>query len=520
MSGKNVFNSVHVPKVGTSRFDLSHDVKLSLSMGNLVPINCMEVIPGDKFNIRSEVMLRFAPMVAPVMHRINVFIHYFFVPNRLVWSNWQKFITDNEGKGNVPAPPMQRLETPIAVGSLGDYMGLPTGVSNLRFSLIPFSAYQLIFNEYYRDQNLQSEVLYQLSDGQTTSGDNAILHMRRRAWMHDYFTASLPFAQKGGAVSIPLGNFEDVPLQSVWNGSQSVIRNSASGTPISGGASSVLRFDTPGGMTANPGTGGSLNAYLDNSQQLIAKTSQLSEATAATINDLRRAFRLQEWLEKMARGGSRYIEQNLVHFGVRSSDARLQRPEFIGGSKQPVIISEVLQTSESQETPQGSMAGHGISASSGKTISYYAEEHGYLIGIMSVMPVTAYQQGIPRHFSRMSHLDYAWPTFAHIGEQAVLNKEIYADGTVDDEGTWGYVPRYSEYRYLDSRVAGAFRDTLSFWHLGRIFGSRPALNASFIECNPRNDIFAVPSETQNLWSQVYNSVSVKRKLPKYGTPMM
>lgn len=248
---------------------------------------------------------------------------------------------------------------------------------------------------------------------------------------------------------------------------------------------------------------------------------------AATINDLRRAFRLQEWLEKMARGGSRYIEQILVHFGVKSSDARLQRPEFLGGSKLPVIVSEVLQTAQDissvdDSTPLGTMAGHGLSAGRGNNISYYAEEHGYIFGIMSVTPLTAYQQGLHRHWTRRSYLDYAWPSFAHIGEQEVLNKELYFDSSDDkNDETFGYVPRYSEYKYMASRVAGDFRENLAFWHLGRIFESRPALNTEFIECNPRKDIFAVQdNDTQSLWSHVYHSIRVTRRLPKYGTPTL
>ncbi len=250
-----------------------------------------------------------------------------------------------------------------------------------------------------------------------------------------------------------------------------------------------------------------------------------SEAESVSINNLRTSMKVQEWLEKLARGGSRYIEVIGSMFGVRGSDARLQRPEYIGGSKQPVIISEVLQTSESSTTPQGSMAGHGLSAGRGKQFSYYTEEHGYIIGIASILPDTAYQQGVPRHFSRTDNLDYAWPTLAHLGEQEILNKELYYAGDGADEETFGYIPRYSEYRYVPSRVAGDFRENLAFWHLGRIFDSRPNLNKSFIKAQSdvsggiRNDIFAVEDpSSQKMWCHFFHQVHSRRKLPKYGTP--
>lgn len=509
---RNVFNSISVRRPKSSNFDLSHDVKLGMKMGQLTPVCVLECIPGDKFNIRTEAMLRMAPMVAPVMHNVNVYTHYFFVPNRLVWPNWEKFITDNNGKGNVPAPPVIDLTSAeLGSGSLGDYLGLPIGKNTNAVSAIPFAAYQLIYNDYYRDQNLQPDLgsngtkQILLNDGPQDVGLNKKTHlnaMRRRAWEHDYFTASLPFAQKGDAVDVPITFDNNVPV--------------------------VIN------MTASPGSlapiGSGPDAYVQrqnldgsNDAKLYAWTDGQDSAEGdLTINNLRRAFRLQEWLEKMARGGSRYVEQILVHFGVKSSDARLNRPEYLGGTKAPVIISEVLQTSSSDDTtPQGTMAGHGISANSGKNINFFCEEHGYIIGIMSIIPRTAYQQGIPRHFTRTSHLDYAWPTFAHIGEQEVLNKEIYhdpADGL--NEKVFGYVPRYSEYRYQSSRVAGDFRTTLNFWHLGRVFGTRPVLNASFVSCLPRNDIFAVTTDSQNIWAHCFHKIRVNRRLPKYGTPTL
>lgn len=509
---RNIFNTIQVRKPKTSNFDMSHDLKLGMKMGTLTPVSVLECIPGDKWNIRTEVMLRMAPMVAPVMHNVTVTTHYFFVPNRLVWPNWEKFITDNNGKGNVPAPPVMN-QFAVSSGSLADYLGLPlSSANNEPVSAIPFAAYQLIYNEYYRDQNLQNDNgkngsgTIILDDGlQSVAKVGSLAPLRRRAWEHDYFTASLPFAQKGDAVDVPITFDNNVPI---------VINQTASPgslAPIGSGPDAyVQRRNLDGANDAK------LYAWTD---------GQESAEGDLTINNLRRAFRLQEWLEKMARGGSRYIEQVLVHFGVRSSDRRLDRPEYLGGNKQPVIISEVLQTSSSDETtPQGTMAGHGISASTGKNITYFCEEHGYIIGIMSIMPKTAYQQGIPKHFSRTSHLDYAWPTFAHIGEQEVLNKEIYfnpSDATNGgDNGVFGYVPRYSEYRYQPSRVAGDFRTTLNFWHLGRIFQNRPALNSTFITCQPRNDIFAVKTDIQNIWGHCFHKIRVNRRLPKYGTPTL
>lgn len=500
----NFLNSIRVKAIKGNVFDLSHDVKLSMDMGNLTPILVQECIPGDKFNIRSESLIRFAPMVSPVMHRITSYIHYFFVPNRILWDNWKKFITGNNGESIVPAPPVFPGATMYQPGSLADYLGVPVGVSvqGSDVSALPFAAYQCVYNEYYRDQNLIPEVDYKLQDG-AVSNTIRLTTLRKRAWKHDYFTANLPFAQKGQSVTLPMGSFPDVDVYDA----------SPSGNPRT-------EWTTNNGTTDIPRIPGN-----SSTSDLRAKTSDITGATSSTINDLRRAFRLQEWLEKMARGGSRYVEQTLAHFGVRSSDARLSRPEYIGGSKQNVVISEVLQTSDTggQETPLGTMGGHGISASSGKNSSYFCEEHGYIIGVMSVIPDGAYFQGLPRHFSRRSHLDYAWPTFAHIGEQEVLQKEIYYNSTDgNNNNTFGYLPRYAEYRIQPSRVAGEMRTTLLQWHLARKFANRPALNQTFVECVPDTRIFAVTdgSINQHLWCHVFNNVRAYRKLPKYGTPAL
>lgn len=496
--GKNLFNSIKLMKPKKNVFDLTHDVKLSCDMGNLVPIMNVECVPGDKFQISCESLIRFAPLIAPVMHRMDVTMHYFFVPNRILWDNWEKFIVDANTEHVLPK---LQIDDNFGVNDkLLDYLGVPpypgTG-PGADVNALPFAAYQCIYNEYYRDENLIPPVNYKLVDGYNSYD---LLVMRKRAWEHDYFTASLPFAQKGQAVDLPLGQFNDVP----------VYINSSTPTTLQGITGENNQFidaiTSPDGVPVN---------------ELYANTSDL-EPQATTINDLRRAFRLQEWLEKNARGGTRYIESILTHFGVKSSDSRLQRPEYITGVKSPVIISEVLnQTGEQGGLPQGNMAGHGVSVTSGNYGSYFCEEHGYIIGIMSIMPKTAYQQGIPRTFLKKEPLDFYWPSFANIGEQEVQNQELYAytDNAAD---TFGYVPRYAEYKFLPSRVAGDFRTTLDYWHLGRIFDNEPTLSQEFVECTPDQTkrIFAVEDGVDTLYCHVLNKVKAIRPMPIYGTPML
>lgn len=509
MSGKNIFNSIKVNKPNSNVFDLTHDVKLTLQMGQLTPVCAFEAIPGDKFNIGCESLLRFMPLVAPVMHRFDVTVHYFFVPNRILWPNWEKWMADPNAAF---AAPYIEWDNSLSAADqkLGNYLGLPFPISPLpdRVSALPFAAYQKIYNDYYRDQNLITEVITELVDGDNAALVGDLLPLRNRAWEHDYFTSCLPTPQQGASVDIPLGN---VVLDPDWVGGvdpNAPFFTEGNGSVITGGV------QNDAGGPHIPIAGAGVNAYDPDGTLQTEPT---------TINELRMAMRLQEWLEKQMRGGKRYIEQILMHFGVRSSDARLNRPEYITGIKSPVVVSEVLNTTgEAAGLPQGNMAGHAFSTPNGKYGKYFCEEHGWIIGIMSVMPKTAYQQGIARQFTKFDQFDHYWPSFAHIGEQAVLNKEIFAGTGSAGDDPFGYVPRYSEYRFVNNRVAGEMTNTLDYWHAGRIFSGAPALNQSFIECVPADAdrIFAVNTGDDNIVAHVVNKVSAVRRVSKWGTPTL
>lgn len=500
-----IFKTVSLgKKPRTNAFDLSHEKKLAGNMGNLIPIYLQEVLPSDKFRGSTEMVIKFAPLIAPIMHRINAYIHYFFVPNRLIWDNWKDFITG--GKDGLSAPEfpfMYMRETNKAsfpLGGLGDYFGLPpiadvaNVVASSRINSLPFRAYQLIYNEFYRDQTLTPEVPIYLGDGEEINYPE-LTALRKRQWEKDYFTSAQIQTQRGPDITLPT-DIEYKP--------QGIILDNQGG-PL--GVSGTLD-STNGTMTVN----NALQANLDNIESLNT-----------TINDLRTSVVLQQWLEKNMRAGSRYVEQILAHFHRRVPDYRLQRPELIGGGKQTISISEVLANFESAETAQGKMAGKAVSLGNQAGFNYSADEHGYIIGILSVMPRTAYYQGIPRPFIKTDKFDFAFPEFAHIGEQIVFKQELlYNDQTTTDNlATFGYQSRYAEYKYNHDSVHGEFRTNLEFWHLGRKLSAPIALNNSFTEFSPDNRIFAIQDEsTQKLWIQIYNNIQAIRPLPVYGTPIL
>lgn len=517
----NIFTQVNLDKVRSSTFNLSHDRKMSMKMGELTPILCMDTLPGDNFSIKTSKMLRFAPMVAPVMHRVNAYLHYFFVPHRILWDNFEDFITGGEDGLDTSVWPRVDVDCEaLQPGSLGDYMGLPTdmtGATTVSVSVVPFAAYIRIYNDYYRDQNLQPDATPDLIDGTQTdpfwAGGIAGTPLRR-AWQHDYFTSALPWTQKGPEATIPLGTSAPLVFDEGQVAGHVAYRLDGTTQPATGDMQ--LQGGTGGFRAINDSAGNPINLDIT-----TGTTVDLSSATAAGIIDLRRAFKLQEWLEKNARGGSRYFESNLIHFNVTSPDARLQRPEYLGGGACSIQFSEVLQTSAnaSEPTPQGNMAGHGISVDSNKTIKYYCKEHGYIIGIMSILPKTGYFQGIPKHFIKYDKLDFGWPSFAHIGEQPIFNAEIFIDGSMADNQTFGYIPRYAEYKFWPSSVHGEMRTTLDFWHLARKFSTRPQLNNDFIVCDPDDRIFAV-QDAEQVYALVLNQVYARRKLPFFGNPRM
>lgn len=497
MKAQNPFQRVQSNNPGRSLFDLSYDKKFTCDMGQLIPVVCDEAVPGDVWDISNGIVIRMQPMVAPIMHQVDVRVDYFFVPYRLLWSEWEDFITGGIDGNNASVIPRVSDVGTVTLGSLWDYFGFPVDVHPVGAQpiIFPWRAYNTVFNEYYRDETL---------DAKTDIDNSSVLKCR---WEKDYFTSALPWQQRGTAPALPISG----TTAAVWD--DTAFNTAAASTEkilsVEGANNTDHKIHTALSTYARDNLKGALN---DN-------TVDLSSATTFDIADLRLAFAIQKWMERNARCGARYTEFLMGHFGVAPRDDRLQRPEYIGGSRSPMIISEVLQTgSTDTESPQGNMAGHGLSADGRSIGRYHVLEYGIILGVMYVRPKTAYQQGVDRQWLRRSRYDFYHPEFANLSEQAIEMAEIYARGTESENRTiFGYQGRYDEMRVKRSMVCGQMRNTFAYWHLGRIFGSVPALNSNFIECLPDKRIFAVPSEP-GLIVNFHNGLRVVRPLPIQNNP--
>lgn len=495
-----------------SKHSLSHYKLLSCDMGELVPIACYEVLPGDTVQHATSLLMRVSPLLAPVMHPVHMRIHHFYVPYRIIWEDFEDFITGgSDGMDDSVYPTITLSYTgpdpgtgSNAVGALADYLGVPPAINNLQVSALPFRAYAQIFNEYYRDQDLQTPLVVSTASGTDTTTSTA---MQNVAWEKDYFTSARPWTQKGPEVTIPLTG--DAPV--VPSGDQQ---------PTFGDVgSNVRQMRTVSGSQSNQWSG-ALPGATGNVVWVDPKLeADLSGVTAATINDLRLAMALQRYEEARARYGSRYTEY-LRYLGVRSSDARLQRPEYLGGGKQTIQFSEVLQTAPTTDGDDqegvGNLKGHGIGAMRSNRYRRFFEEHGVVVSLLSVRPRTMYLQGLSRMWNRRTKEDFWQRELQHIGQQEILKKEIYAGGSSID-AVWGYQDRYDEYRRHESLVAGEFRTSvLDYWHMARKFTTDPVLNASFVSSNPTKRINAVQTNDV-LWVMANHSIQARRMVAKTGT---
>ncbi|AXH74673.1 MAG: major capsid protein [Microviridae sp.] len=510
------FSQVPKAEIPRSTFDRSHGYKTTFDAGYLIPFLIDEALPGDTFNVRTTALARLATPIFPIMDNMFMDTHFFSVPIRLVWENWQRFNGEQPNPGDstdFTIPQMVAPGSGHAANSIHDYMGIPVGVPAISHSALWHRAYALIWNEWFRDQNLQDAIAVPKTDGPDL---HTFYPLMRRGKRHDYFTSSLPWPQKGDAVTIPIGGF--APVVSTGSHFPTFSYNDLSGTgpmKVATGVDAVT-------MTSVNQTAVSSDVRWSNPNL----QADLSSATATTINTLRQAFQIQKIFERDARGGSRYIELIKSHFGVTSPDARLQRPEYLGGGSTPINISPIPQTSPTgtyANTPQGNLAAVGTAQLHNHGFTTSFTEHCLIIGLVSVRADLTYQQGLNRMWSRKTRFDFYWPALSHIGEQAVLQKEIFADGIqLNDDKVFGYQERYAEYRYKPSMITGEFRSSfpqsLDPWHLSQDFATAPVLDGTFIEENPPVDrCIAVPSEPHFLFDS-YIQMKCARPLPVYGVP--
>ena len=523
------FSQVPRADIPRSRFNRSHGYKTTFDAGYLVPFYIDEALPGDTFNCNCSILARLATPIVPIMDNLFLETFFFAVPIRLIWEHWEQFNGQQDYPGASTDYLIPQQTAPAGgwpVGSLEDFFGLPTDVAGLSVSELWTRAYYLIWNEWFRDENLQNPVNLSsgaeidnagsLADVGKGDGGSSVAHqLMRRGKRHDYFTSCLPWPQKGPGVELPLsGNAPIVYGSNVTLDDR--IHLGIGDAPFSNTfKTGLLKVNSSDFVTASA----TVDTYSDTSDLF----ADLSQVNAATINSLRQAFQIQKLYERDARGGTRYTEILRSHFGVVSPDARLQRPEYLGGRSARIVVSPVAQTAASDSTtPQGNLAAYGLVADSNHGFTKSFVEHCIVIGLVNVRADLTYQQGIPRMFSRKTRFDYYWPALAHLGEQAVLNKEIYAQGTSEDDDVFGYQERWAEYRYFPSQITGKMRSTydqsLDIWHLSQKFDSLPMLNSEFIQDNPPiSRIIAVPSEPQFVFDS-YINLQCARPIPVYSVP--